>query len=118
MNSIVKWKIAIMMMALAFVCETANAQRWRRNYYPRNVVTVVTQPAVTVHVNNRFTQKERLAMAVAYLEKHKYLTVKKYAQMTRLTTATAEAELDAFVADKKKPIMLVVDGRKKLYTKK
>ena len=118
MNSVVKWKIAIMMVALAFVCETANAQRWRRNYYSRNVVTVVTQPAVTVHVNNRFTQKERLAMAVAYLEKHKYLTVKKYAQMTRLTTATAEVELDAFVADKKKPIMLVVDGRKKLYTKK
>ena len=118
MDSIVKWKIAIMMMVLDFVCETANAQHWRRNYYPRDVVTILTQPAVTVHVNNRFTQKERLAMAIAYLEKHKFLTVKKYAKMTRLTIATAEAELDAFVADKKKLIMLVMDGRKKLYTKK
>ena len=70
------------------------------------------------HVNNRFNQKERLAMAIAYLETHEHLTIRQYAKMTHLSMASAEAELDAFAIDKKKPIRLVIRGKKKMYIKR
>ena len=90
--------------------------RW--HYHPVRVVTVVAQPNVPSPVSNRFGQKERLAMAMAYLKTHKYLTIKQYAKMTQLSKASAEAELDAFAVDKKKPIQLVIRGKKKMYIKK
>lgn len=57
-------------------------------------------------------------MAVAYLKTNKYLTIKQYVKMTQLNKAAAEAELDAFAMDKKKPIQLVIRGKKKVYIKK
>lgn len=38
--------------------------------------------------------------------------------MTQLSKVSAEAELDAFAVDKKKPIQLVIRGKKKMYIKK
>ena len=111
-------KLKIAMMAIVVIvlsCGTANAQRWHRYHRPYHVVTVVSRPAVTVHVSNRFTQKERFRMAMAYLKNHKYLTVKRYAKMTELSKAAAKAELDAFVADKDKPIGVAMRGKKKVY---
>ena len=35
--------------------------------------------------------------------------------MTGLSKITAEAELDAFVSDKDKPIIAVIRGKKKVY---
>lgn len=113
-----KWKIGILVIAMALVCGTANAQYRHRHYRPSRVVTVVTRPVVTSHVSNRFNQKERLAMAVAYLETHEYLTIKQYAKITQLSKASAEAELDAFAMDKKKNIQLVIRGDKKVYIKR
>ena len=49
-------------------------------------------------------------MAIAYLETHEHLTIRQYAKMTHLSMASAEAELDAFAIDKKKPIRLVIRG--------
>ena len=54
-------------------------------------------------------------MAMAYLKNHDYLTVQKYAKMTELSKATAQAELDAFATDKDKPIEAAAKGRKKVY---
>lgn len=113
-----KWKTGIWVVTMALVCGTANAQYWRHHYHPHRVVTVVARPGVTSHVNNFFNQKERLAMGVAYLETHPYLTIKQYAKMTQLSKASAEAELDAFAMDKKKPIQLVIKGKKKVYIKR
>lgn len=110
-----KWKTAILVIAVALVCGTANAQHWRQHYHPHRVATVVVRPGITSHVSNRFNQKERLAMAVAYLQTHKHLTINQYAKMTQLSSASAEAELDAFAMDKKKPIQLVTRGKKKVY---
>lgn len=59
-----------------------------------------------------------IAMAAAYLETHDFLTVKQYANMTQLSKASAEAELDAFAMDKEKSIELVIRGKKKVYIKK
>lgn len=38
--------------------------------------------------------------------------------MTRLSMAAAEAELDAFAMDKKKPIQLIIKGKKESVYKK
>ena len=112
------WKAGILAIAMILVCGSANAQHWHRYYRPNRVVTVVVQPNVVSHVSNRFNQKERLAMAIAYLETHEHLTIRQYAKMTQLSMASAEAELDAFAIDKKKPIRLVIRGKKKLYIKR
>ena len=102
-----KLKIAMMAIVILLSYGTADAQRWRWHSRPYRV-TVVTRPDVTVHVGNRFTQKERL-------KSHDYLTVKKYAKMTELSKAAAKAELDAFAADKDRPIETVIRGKKKVY---
>lgn len=117
-----KWKIGILVIVMALAGGTVNAQHWHRHnhykHHPYRVVTVVTLPKVISHVSNRLNQKERLAMAVAYLETHEYLTVKQYAKMTQLSKASAEAELDAFAMDKKKSIQRVFRGKKKVYIKR
>lgn len=112
------WKAGRLAIAMILVCGAANAQHWHRYYRPNRVVTVVVQPEVVSHVSNRFNQKERLAMAIAYLETHEHLTIRQYAKMTQLSMTSAEAELDAFAIDKKKPIRLVIRGKKKVYIKR
>lgn len=114
-----KWKTGILVIVMALVCGTVNAQHWRWHYHyrPHRAVTVVARPYVTSHVSNHFNSKERLAMAMAYLETHQYLTIRQYAKITQLSKVSAEAELDAFAMDKKKPIQLVIREGKKVYMK-
>ena len=114
MRPIGKLKIAMMAIVILLSCGTADAQRWRWHSRPYRV-TVVTRPDVTVHVSNRFTQKERFRMAMAYLKDHEYLTVKRYAKMTELSKAAAKAELGAFADDRDKPIEAVIRGKKEVY---
>ncbi len=115
MKLIGKLKIAIMAIVIILSCGTVDAQRWHGHSRPYRVVTVVARPDVTVLVSNRFTQKERFRMAMAYLKNHRYLTVKRYAKITGLSKAAAEAELDAFVADKDNPMAVIIRGKKKMY---
>ena len=112
-----KKKAGILIIAIILTCGVTSAQ-YRHRHYPHRVVTIVVKPEVTSHVSNRFNQKERLGMAVAYLEMHKYLTISQYAKMTQLNKISAEAELDAFAIDKKKPIQCVIRGKKKVYIKR
>ncbi len=84
-------------------------------YHRQAVVTVVNRPAVTTHISNRLSKKDRLEMALAYLKNNKSLTVSRYCKMTGLAKATAEAELDAFAASNSNPIKMVMNGKKKLY---
>ena len=126
MKAIGKIKIAMVVAAMFFACGSANAQRWHRHGYHGHVahaaclaypshVTVVAKPAVTTHVSNRLNQKERFNMAMAYLKSNGSLTVKQYSKMTGLTKKTAKAELDAFAADKSKPIVSTYNGKKQIY---
>ena len=108
-----KLKIAMMAIAILLSCGTAHAHRWHSR--PCRVVTIVTKPDITVRVGNRFTQKERFRMAMAYLKGHDYLTVTRYAKMTELSEAAAKAELDAFAADKYRPIEVVIKNGKRMY---
>lgn len=121
-----KIKMAMVVAAMVFACGSANAQRWHRYGYHGHVVhaacmaypthvTVVAKPAVTTHISNRLNQKERFNMAIAYLKSNGSLTVKQYSKMTGLTKKTAKAELDAFAADKSKPIVSTYNGKKQIY---
>lgn len=111
--------IGLTLVASLLTCCSVSAQRHpRRHYYPRSVVTVVAKTAATVCVSSRFNQKERLQIAVAYLEHNPYLSVRQYAKMTGLPKDMAEAELDAFACDKRNPVTLVILDRKKLYTRR
>lgn len=99
---------------MALVSLTATAQPHLRHHYVhhRPHTTVVN-----VHTsNNQLQRSDRFDMAMAYLKNNRVLTAKKYAKLTGLTHATAEAELDVFASDRKTPIRLIVDGKKKRYT--
>lgn len=109
------WKSGILILAVVLVCGTANAQHRYRHHHPHRVVTVVVRPKATSHVSNRFNQKERLAMALAYLNNNSRLTVRQYAKITSLSKEAAEAELDAFALNRNIPIHAIVDGKKKFY---
>lgn len=123
MNWISKKTIGLMVVITVLGWGSANAQRHNRHHcyrchYPQRVVTLVARPATTIHISNRLSQKERLQMAMAYLDQNQYLSIKKYAKMTGLSKGMAEAELDAFAYDERHPIALVVVDKKKLYSKR
>ena len=110
----------ITMMALVSTAASAQYRHYGHfhhygGYYRPIVTTVVTRPAVTTHISNRLSKKDRLEMALAYLHNNKTLTISKYSKMTGLSSTMAEAELDAFVVNKKNPIRVVFNGKKKLY---
>ena len=115
-----KIKKVTLIAMMALVGTTAFAQhrhysRVRPYTYRPAVVTVVNRPAVTTHISNRLSKKDRLDMALAYLKNNKSLSISKYSKMTGLTNATAEAELDAFANSKNNPIKMVLNGKKKFY---
>lgn len=120
MNISSKLKIMAIATLIVAACGQADARRPHRHhiYRPARVVVVpapVRHHVVTHRVSNRFSQKERLAMALAYLNNNPRLTVKQYAKITSLNKDAAEAELDAFVMDRNIPIQAIVDGKKKFY---
>ena len=121
MNTKMNIKKAMLIALMALAGTTAFAQHrhysriYHHGYYRPAVVTVVNRPAVTTHISNRLSKKDRLAMAMAYLKNNKTLSVSKYSKMTGLKNATAEAELDAFAMSKDNPIKMVMNGKKKLY---
>ena len=116
----IKKGMLIAMMALVGTTTFAQYRHYGHfhhygGYYRPIVTTVVTRPAVTTHISNRLSKKDRLEMALAYLRTNKTLTVSKYCKMTGMNSTMAEAELDAFVANKKNPIRIIFNGKKKLY---
>ena len=117
MKTKINIKKATLVAITMLIGTTAFAQHryYRHSYCRPAVVTVVNRPAVTSHVSNRLSKKDRLNMALAYLKSNKTLSISKYGKMTGLTRATAEAELDAFALSKSNPIKMVMNGKKKLY---
>ena len=120
MNISLEMKAFAIAVLLLACCNHADARRPHRHYVHRTArVAVVHTPIhhhiVTSRVNNRFSQKERLALALAYLNNNPRLTVKQYVKITSLGKEAAEAELDAFAQDRNIPIHTIVDGKKKFY---
>lgn len=115
----IKKAMFVALMALAGTTAFAQHRHYSHirhyGYCRPAMVTVVNRPAVTTHVSNRLSKKDRLDMALAYLRNNKSLSISKYSKMTGLTHAMAEAELDAFAMNKNNPIKMVMNGKKKLY---
>lgn len=103
-------------LLLSLVCFSCSAHRPHRHHrlHRHHPVVVVTTPAKPV-VSNKITTRDRMNMAIAYLNKNKQMSVTAYSKMTGLTKATAEAELDAFALDKNIPIGISMVGKKKVY---
>ena len=118
MNAILKTIGLTALVSLLTSCSASAQRYYRHHHHPHHVVTVVAKPATTVRISNRLNQKERLQIAIAYLDRNQYLSIKQYAKMTGLTKDMAEAELDTFARDKRNPVTLVITGKKKLYTKR
>lgn len=115
MNSARIIKTTLTAAAFFLICTTANAQHRRCRPYFRPVVAIVAKPAP--RIVNRLSQSERLAMALAYINRNGAITAKQYSNITKLSKSTAEAELDAFALRRNNPITIVVKGKKKLYVK-
>lgn len=110
----IKKAMLLGMMTMVGLTACAHHRHYTRIAHRPAVVTVVGSPA-TPRISNHLDKKDRLEMAMAYLKSHKSLSISKYSKMTGLSKATAEAELDAFAANRNNPIKAVVDGKKKHY---
>lgn len=109
-------RAAAVALTLALALGTTEAQSIHRYHEVHPPRPLVVRQVVTQSVRNDFAKKDRLAMALAYLKGKTTMTAKKYAKLTGLPTATAKAELEAFVLDRRNPIVGVVKGKKRLYT--
>ncbi len=122
MNAITKWKIATICIFAFSTAASAQCFHHYRAYVPRRtyLTTVVTRPPVCldVRVNNKFTQKDRYNIAIAYIKKNGNMSPRQYANITGLKKSIAEAELDAFSIGKGKQIKAVTIDGKKRYTLK
>lgn len=116
MDKTMKIRTGIIAISLALMCASIQAQPRQHTRRGHGVTTIIVKPAAKGHGVKRTDRKDRLAMAVAHLRTNRFLTVKKYAKMTGLTHATAEAELEIFAADRCNPVVRALKGKKKIYT--
>lgn len=106
-----------MIAALILACETSGAQRLHHHKHPHKTVTVVTRTPRVIRIHAPANPTERLFMAMAYLDTHKYLTARRYAKMTKQSVKAARAELNSFARSNGNPICGIVRKNKKVYTK-
>lgn len=117
MKSTMNIKIMLSLAMMALVATTTFAQRLHHHHaHCRPVaVAVVSRPAAQAPARGILSREDRLGLALAYLRCNKSLRISKYCEMTGLTRAAAEAELDAFAISDSNPIKMARKGRKKLY---
>lgn len=117
MDSTGKIKVCVWIAAGVLICGTASAQRRFHSHCfgGHSVTTVVVQPAVTIHAHLHITRKERLEMAVAYLNDNKYLSIKKYDGVDEENGGSRTRRF--FQCPRENHVMVLAD-KKKLYTLK
>ena len=118
MNIKVKLFANAILLSLCFSQAYARRPLRHHNCRPAPIVSVqapIHHYIAVSRTNNRFNQRERMAMALAFLKSHPYLTVKDYEKMTSLRKEAAEAELEAFVMNRNIPIRSYLKGKKKYY---
>jgi len=108
--------LIIAIMAMTFATSSAGTRPMRHRII--NSPIVVKRPVARPKVVNHFGQRDRLSMALAYIDNNRSISAKTYARITGLSKAAAEAELDAFAHDRNTRIAALVDGNKKVYVKR
>ena len=109
--------LTALMIALTTATACASPGPHRHRHHQRRVVTVVHRPAATLHVVNRMTRHDRLALALGWLETHDCITARRYAKLTGLSQAAARAELDSLASGESAPLKVVASGRKRVYAR-
>lgn len=126
MNTAFKKTCCLAAAILTIGCAAANTHRHCTHHAHRHdhyrhlsapLHTARIRPVVTARIVHRLDQKERLRIVLAYLDDNRYITARKYACITGLDKAVAEAELNAFAADGRNPVTAVAAGKKRLYTR-
>lgn len=119
MNNKVKNIAAIVVVVIGSLTMTAHAhKRCSRHvhvYRAHYKVPVMRRPIVVSHVSNRFSQADRLKMAIAFIKKEGSINAQQYSKITGLKRDVAQAELDAFANDKECPISLLLVKKKRAY---
>ncbi len=117
MNTLKNLTVIIMMMSsvCVFAQHRGRPHYHFRHYHGAYCVPGFTQSVTVSRTTNRFSKKDRLEMAIAYLKNNNALSVSKYSKITGLTSAAAEPELDAFSANRNNRIAMVMNGKKKMY---
>lgn len=109
-----KYLTILLMSLVGFSCQAHRPHHHHHHPHRHHPVVVAASPSKPV-ISNRITTRDRMNMAIAYLNKNKRMGVAAYSKMTGLSKRTAEAELDAFVMDKSIPIGIAMVGKKKVY---
>ena len=114
---------AMLMLSVSASAEARGPHRhggcYSRHYRCYATAVVPAVRAVQVERNttvNRTSRPERKLMAVAYIQKNSYLSVKTYCGFTGLDSKFAEVELDSFTLDRKYPLVRTARGKKTVYT--
>jgi len=109
-TSNIRTTIVTITLALACSCATARP-RPPHIHHPHKIVTVASV-VVTDQIRHN-----RMMMVLNYLQHHRHITIKHYAQMMHIDQAAAEAELDALARDYRS-IAVVRKGNNKVYVKR
>ncbi len=115
MKTTMKQSILVAIVAMACSTMMASPRMHRRLAHP---AMPPRHAPITVVVRNNIIvmdQSQRLHMAVGYLKDHDHITAGKYAQLTRLDKAQAQAELNFFASRRDNPIMAIQRGKKTVY---
>lgn len=102
-------------LLLLLACISCHAQHRHHRHHHHHHSTMVVHHTAKLVVSNKLSSRDRLNMAIAYLKTNKSMSAGTYSKMTGLTRATAEAELNAFAADRKTPIGIATSGKKNVY---
>ena len=111
---------AMLMLSLSASAEARGPHRHGCGMHHRCYATAIVPTFRTVQVErtttlNRTSRPERKLMAVAYIQKNGYLSVRKYCGFTGMDSKFAEAELDSFTLDRKEPLVRTARGKKTVY---
>lgn len=117
LKSMIATAVLIASTAIPVAAQHRHFPHTLHHYYPHtiHVTKYVSRPVTVSRTTNRLSKKDRFEMALAYLKNNKCLTIGKYSKITGLSSAIAEAELDAFSANRDNPIVTMLDGKKKVY---
>lgn len=117
MNTTIRIQRLAIVAIMATSLSSAYAHRRPVRHAPRPAVVVKAKPAKPAPKAAHFGQRSRLAMALAYIDSNRHITPKAYAKLTGMAKRDAELELDTFARSPRSGIMLVLNGKKKIYVR-
>lgn len=117
MNTAINIQRLALVALMATTLGTAQAHRRPMRRLAKPVVVAPAKPITPKKATAHFGQRQRLDMALAYIDRNRHITAKAYSKLTGLQRKAAEQELDAMARSPRSGIALVMSGNKKLYVR-